>query len=129
ALAQDAFAPRHDGDVDDLQQAPEMGAVADRADGNIVQELLPRLGSQGKDRGMEGMGDETRSAQFQGVRYRRVEAGRSEIRKHFAEAPAASGGGGDAAGAGHPRVPADDPPIAIEQDEPSIERVEDAAAG
>ena len=38
-LAQDAFAARHDGDVDDLQQASQRRSAADRADGNVVDQL------------------------------------------------------------------------------------------
>ena len=127
ALAQDAFAAGDDGDIDDLQQASEVRSVADRPDGDVVEELPPRVGPQREDRRMQRMGDQSRSTQFERLRYRRGQPGRNVAGKQFVETPAVGVGARNAARGFHPDVPADDPSIDIEQDEPDIDRVEDDA--
>ena len=127
ALAQDAFAPRHDGDVDDLQQAAEIRPVADRPDRNVVQQLASRARAQREDRCMQGMGDQARRSELERLRDRRGEPRRYLPGEQFVERPAFGGRGRNAAGGFHPDVPADDPTAGIEKDQPDIDGVEDAA--
>jgi hypothetical protein len=124
ALAQDALAARRYGDVDNLQEASESRPAADRADRDIVQQVLARGRSQREDLRMKRVREQAGRAELQRLGDRRRQPGWDVAGKELVEPPADCRVRRHAAGSSHPGVPSDDPALCVERYEADIDRIE-----